>query len=244
MVVTCIVRWKNATGMRDFTYIQEHVTKSLHGRNNGPWSFGFKLYRDPAHANSSRPTSQQSLQSSLQHPQSHPHPHQQHQTSGGGSGINSSVNNGSSDAKLMYQVVLGQQPGQAYCMVDGSVVVEAEKELEIILTRLKNLWQLRHNVMIEGTSFEIGDFTLRVANILLGSTYKGLLLEISYHPCSTPNIAADLFREFVESIVPATAQLSCEYEYNYELVGLSNHDFTMAHTGYQYMMLFRNDGLL
>ncbi|KAI7875004.1 TATA-binding related factor [Lichtheimia hyalospora FSU 10163] len=222
MVVTCLVRWKNATGMRDFTYIQEHVTKSLHGKNTGPWSLGFKVYRDANHGSGGRSNASSSLSSALHHSQS----------------------SQGKDNKLMYQVTLGQQPGQVYCMVDGSVVVEAEKELEIILSRLKNLWQMRQSVMIEGTSFEIGDFTLRVANILLGSTYKGLLLEISYHPCSAPNVAADLFREFVESVVHPTAQLSCEYEYNYETVGLSNQDFTSAHTGYQYMMLFRNDGLL
>lgn len=147
------------------------------------------------------------------------------------------------DSKLLYQVSLAQQPGHVYCMIDGSVVVEAEKEMEIILSRLKNLWQLRQSVTIEGTCYEIGDFTLRVANILLGSTYKGLLLEIDYHPCSTPNNASDIFKEFVESIVPPTAQLSCEYEYNYEDVGLSNQEFTTAHTSYQYMMLFKNDGL-
>ncbi|KAG0174080.1 hypothetical protein DFQ28_009747 [Apophysomyces sp. BC1034] len=148
------------------------------------------------------------------------------------------------DSKLLYHVSLAQKPGQVYCMVDGSVVVEAEKEVEFILSRLKNLWQLRQSVTLEGASYEIGDFTLRVANILLGSTYKGLLLEIDYRPCSAPNTASELFKEFVESIVPPTAQLSCEYEYNYEAVGLSNNEFTTAHTGYQYMMLFRNDGLL
>ncbi|KAI7856899.1 mediator complex, subunit Med20 [Circinella umbellata] len=220
MAVTCLVRWKNATGMRDLAYIQEHVTKSLHGKNTGSWSLGVKLYRDVVQNGSARGNSHQMMQSSL---------HQQQN---------------SRDSKLMYQVALGQQPGQVYCMVDGSVVVEAEKELEIILSRLKNVWAMRHNVVIEGTSFEVGDFTLRVANILLGSTYKGLLLEITYQPCSAPNMAADLLREFVESVVPPTAQLSCEYEYDYELVGLSNHDFSTAHTGYQYMMLFRNDGLL
>ncbi|KAI8384850.1 mediator complex, subunit Med20 [Radiomyces spectabilis] len=205
MGVTCLVRWKNATGMRDFTYIAEHVTKSLQGKNTGPWSLSFKVYRD---------ASQNTRQLALK------------------------------DSKLLCQVSLGQQSGQVYCMVDGSVVVEAEKEMEVVLSRLKNLWQLRQNVTIEGTSFEIGDFTLRVANILLGSTYKGLLLELNYHPCSAPNTVSDLLREFVESVVPPSAQLSCEYEYNYEAVGLSNHEFTTAHTGYQYMMLFRNDGLL
>lgn len=43
--------------------------------------------------------------------------------------------------------------------------------------------------------------------------------------------------------MPPTAQLSFEYEYNYEQVGLSNNEFTTAHTSYQYMQLFRNDGL-
>ncbi|KAI9304484.1 mediator complex, subunit Med20 [Cunninghamella echinulata] len=203
MGVTCLVRWKNATGMRDFTYIAEHVTKTLQGKNAGPWSLTMKMYRDA-----------------------------------------NVLQRQGKDGKIMYQTALGQQPGQLYCMVDGGVVVEAEKEMESILSRLKNIWQLRQNITIEGTSFDIDDFTLRVANILIGSTYKGLLLEVDYHPCSVPHVANDLFREFIESILPPTAQLSCEYNYNFEQVGLSNQEFTFAHTGYQYMMLFRNDGLL
>ncbi|KAI8877942.1 TATA-binding related factor [Backusella circina FSU 941] len=202
MGVTCLVRWKNATGMRDFTYIAENVTKSFHGKNTGSWSLAFKVFRDT--------DNRQSV---------------------------------SKDSKFLYQVSLTQRPGYVYCMVDGSVVVEVEKEMEMILSRLKNLWHLRQSVTIEGTSYEIGDFTLRVANILIGSTYKGLLLEIDYHPCSTPNTANEIFKEFIESIVPPTAQLSCEYEYNYETVGLSNNEFTIAHTGYQYMKLFKSDGL-
>lgn len=113
--------------MRDFTYIQEHVTKSLHGKNTGPWSLGFKVYRDVNHGTGGRSNPSSSLSSAMHHQQS----------------------SQGKDNKLMYQVTLGQQPGQVYCMVDGSVVVEAEKELEIILSRLKNLWQMRQSVMIE-----------------------------------------------------------------------------------------------
>jgi mediator of RNA polymerase II transcription subunit 20 len=105
-----LVRWKNATGMRDFTFIAEHVTKTLHGKNTGPWSLSFKVFRD---------NNQNNRQIALK------------------------------DSKLLYQVSLAQQPGHVYCMVDGSVVVEAEKEMEIILSRLKNLWQLRQSVTIE-----------------------------------------------------------------------------------------------
>ena len=110
--------------MRDLAYIQEHVTKSLHGKNTGPWSLGVKVYRDVNQNGNSR--GHQMVQSSM---------HQQ--------------NAANKDSKLMYQVALGQQPGQVYCMVDGSVVVEAEKELEIILSRLKNLWVMRQNIVIE-----------------------------------------------------------------------------------------------
>lgn len=95
--------------MRDFTFIAEHVTKSLQGKNTGPWSLSFKVFRD----------------------------------------INNNKAVSLKDSKLLYQVSLGQQPGNVYCMVDGSVVVEAGKEMEIILSRLKNLWQLRQNVTIE-----------------------------------------------------------------------------------------------
>lgn len=96
--------------MRDFTFIAEHVTKTLHGKNTGPWSLSFKVFRD---------NNQNNRQIALK------------------------------DSKLLYQVSLTQQPGHVYCMVDGSVVVEAEKEMEIILSRLKNLWQLRQSVTIE-----------------------------------------------------------------------------------------------
>jgi hypothetical protein len=120
-------------------------------------------------------------------------------------------------------------------------------------------------VHVQGTSYDIGDFTLRVANILLGSTYKGLLLEVSicalwlqslkctfltytdqveYRPCSSPYGATEIIRDFVESLIPANAQLSIDTEYDYEKVGLSNQEFTIAHTGYQYMHLFRKDSLL
>lgn len=95
--------------MRDFTLIAEHVTKTFHGKNTGPWSLSFKVFRDM----------NQRQQLALK------------------------------DSKLLYQVSLAQQPGHVYCMVEGSVVIEAEKELEIILSRLKNLWQLRQSVTIE-----------------------------------------------------------------------------------------------
>lgn len=102
-----IVRWKNATGMRDFTTIDEHVIKTLHGKNTGRWGLTCKVYRD-----------------------------------------NSRNNTG----KLLYQISLAQQPRQLYCMVDGGVVVEVERDVEAIFSRLKNLWVVRQSATIEVTA--------------------------------------------------------------------------------------------
>jgi mediator of RNA polymerase II transcription subunit 20 len=101
-----IVRWKNATGMRDFTTIDEHVIKTLHGKNMGRWGLTCKVYRD-----------------------------------------NSRNNTG----KLLYQISLAQQPRQLYCMVDGGVVVEVERDVETIFSRLKNLWVVRQSATIEAS---------------------------------------------------------------------------------------------
>ncbi|RUS29657.1 hypothetical protein BC938DRAFT_480399 [Jimgerdemannia flammicorona] len=51
--------------------------------------------------------------------------------------------------KFMYQVALSQHPRHVYCMVDGSVLVEADKELENVLGKLKNLWVMRQSVPVE-----------------------------------------------------------------------------------------------
>jgi len=147
--------------------------------------------------------------------------------------------------KLMYQVSLSQHRDKVFVMVDGGVVVEAERELEGVLGKLKNLWILRQNHAIDGGScYEVGDFTIRAANIILGGNYKGLLLEVEYRPLSTPNAATPLIEEFVRNIMPANAELSYQIESDYEKVGLSARVFSPAHTAYQYMTLMRRDGLL
>ncbi|RUP48390.1 hypothetical protein BC936DRAFT_144642 [Jimgerdemannia flammicorona] len=68
--------------------------------------------------------------------------------------------------------------------------------------------------------------------------------QVEYHPCTTPNACTPLLREFMHNITPPTANLSFEIEHDYAAVGLSTTEFTPAHTGYQYMMMFRRDTML
>ncbi|OZJ04649.1 hypothetical protein BZG36_02896 [Bifiguratus adelaidae] len=129
-------------------------------------------------------------------------------------------------------------------MVEGGVLVAADRELDTILGKLKNCWAVRQTIIVEGAIFEVGDFTLRIANLLLGQAYKGLLLEIEYGPATAPNSALGPIQNFLQAITPSTAQLSYETTYDYRSVGLSDTDFSAAHTGYQYMSFLKREGLL
>ncbi|RUS13782.1 hypothetical protein BC937DRAFT_94785 [Endogone sp. FLAS-F59071] len=69
--------------------------------------------------------------------------------------------------KYLYQVAFSQQSRYVYCMVDGSVIVEADKELENVLGKLKNLWVIRQSAPVEVCSsyyllFGLGKFEPRL----------------------------------------------------------------------------------
>lgn len=68
--------------------------------------------------------------------------------------------------KYLYQVAFSQQSRYVYCMVDGSVIVEADKELENVLGKLKNLWVIRQSAPVEVCSIYyllFGKFESRLA---------------------------------------------------------------------------------
>ncbi|ORX95332.1 TATA-binding related factor [Basidiobolus meristosporus CBS 931.73] len=145
--------------------------------------------------------------------------------------------------KLLYLVYHSSYPSSVFSMIDG-VIVEADRELDFIVNKLKNIWVTRQNLQVEGYSFDIGDFVLRAGNIMVGSSYKGMMIEIEYKPCSIPTQCNDIFSEFLQNVIPPGAKYSLETDYKYESVGLSSETFSPTHTGYHYMNLFWRDNLL
>ncbi|KAL1915737.1 uncharacterized protein VTP21DRAFT_6496 [Calcarisporiella thermophila] len=145
--------------------------------------------------------------------------------------------------KLLHQVAFSQRPRYLCCMVDGGPLVEAEREMETVLLKLKNLWVLRQAAQIEGTSYVVGDFIVRAANVLIGSSYKGVIIEIEYLPCylCSSNASTPILLEFISKITPPGAQFSYGVDINYSEAGLSEEEFSTAHTGYQYISLFKKD---
>ncbi|CAG8819118.1 33879_t:CDS:2, partial [Racocetra persica] len=74
--------------------------------------------------------------------------------------------------KLIHSLVFSHDNGKVYCLADD-VMIEAEHELETILSKLKNLWVIKKDVKFEGFSYNIGDFMVRTIDV----RHKGILVE-------------------------------------------------------------------
>lgn len=128
-----------------------------------------------------------------------------------------------------------------YCLIDD-VIIEAEREMESILERLKNLWQVRQHTFYEGKAYIIGDFLVRVAAPKTAANYKGMLVEVEYISTINPYAAAPILREFIEMLKSPEidiVQWEPNAEDSFSKIGLSEDTFTRAHTDYQYMKLFK-----
>ncbi|CAG8518168.1 9583_t:CDS:2 [Acaulospora morrowiae] len=149
--------------------------------------------------------------------------------------------------KMAYSILYNLSPTRIFLLSEDTIV-EAEREMESILLKLKNLWTHRPTVNFEGNAYNVGDFIVRAANPLSANvSYKGMLVEVEYLPAVHPYVANSLLREFLTMIVPATmevVQWEPNEENSYSKVGLSEEVFTRTHTSYQYMMLFKKENLL
>ncbi|KAG0309333.1 hypothetical protein BGZ98_003448 [Dissophora globulifera] len=129
-----------------------------------------------------------------------------------------------------------------------AVLVEVEKDVEALIAKLKNLWVHRQHAQVEGHVFDLGDFIVRAGNIMVASTtYKGILLEIEYLPQTSSATASNaILEEFVRLISPPNVNLYSPQmlDYPYEQVGLDPKRWSMLHSGFQFITLFRRHHIL
>ena len=129
------------------------------------WAFEIKLYRE----RSSPPQSAQQEQ-------------QQQQLS------SLAIGGGGERMNFLHTLSFSQHAaaGEIVCLVNqtGSVL---QGQFEALLnTKLQSLWQLRQVVKGEGSAYEMngGEYWIRIGNMMLQSTFRGLVIEIEYTECT------------------------------------------------------------
>ncbi|KAI8320302.1 hypothetical protein GQ54DRAFT_222014 [Martensiomyces pterosporus] len=219
---TWVLRWKDAQGTASLGLLQERLLRGLRASLKGRWSMDTKLYRS-----------------------SHSYIDLQTLKVGSPTPVRPEGRGTASD-QSMYVVVRGQGSArrQYIVMASNRVVVETEPEMENILLRLKNLWTPRQSARIEGYSYEGDDWVIRIGNMMVGTSYKGLVIEINYLPCSNPDQTYGLMRELLMMILPPDAQIDANGGVDYQRAGLDPQCMTDRHTAYQYVHLFTQSSLL
>ena len=56
--------------------------------------------------------------------------------------------------------------------------MSGRKDLEIIITKSKTLWNLRQSMSIDGSSFLLGQFLVNIGNVTVGSERRGVFLQV------------------------------------------------------------------
>ncbi|KAJ2722461.1 hypothetical protein GGI07_003296 [Coemansia sp. Benny D115] len=216
---TWVLWWKDAQGTASLGQLQERLLRGLRASLKGRWSMDTRLFHSPHNF-----VELQNLKVSDRHSESQ----------------------GTASDQSMYLVSRGQgaQRRQYFVMASNRVVVETEPEMESIVLRLKNLWSARQSARIEGYSYEGDDWIIRTGNLMVGTSYKGLVIEINYLPCSNPEQTRELMRELLVMILPADAQVDVNSGVDYRRAGLDPNRMTDRHTAYQYVHLFTQSSLL
>ncbi|KAJ2745292.1 hypothetical protein GGI20_002270 [Coemansia sp. BCRC 34301] len=218
---TWVLWWKDAQGTASLGLLQERLLRGLRASLKGRWSMDTKLFHSPHNF-----VERQNIKVSSP-------------------GLVATARGTASD-QSMYLVVRGQGPTrrQFYVMASNRVVVEAEPEMESVVLRLKNLWTPRQTARIEGYSYEGDDWVIRTGNMMVGTSYKGLIIEINYLPCSNPEQTRGLMRELLMMILPPDAQVDANNGVDYRRADLDPCRMTDCHTAYQYVHLFTQSSLL
>lgn len=89
-----------------------------------------------------------------------------------------SVRSGPGVTGPLYVVTSSEEGGRVW-LVGKDGVVEGNRELEGVVHRLRSLWTVRQSASVEGWSYSIGDFILRVGSASVGTASKGVILVVS-----------------------------------------------------------------
>ncbi|KAJ9055422.1 hypothetical protein DSO57_1004281 [Entomophthora muscae] len=240
MGVVCLARWNDANSSQSLLQLQDRVVKQFHGVVTGRWYGNLKLFRDSTIISNARVQAHQLKQAQ----NFRPNASQQLL-------INEITKHTN---QTLYQLTLSNLPKKVFSWSSDSIT-ESDPNLELLLSKLTNIWVPRQSAQIEGFIFDLGDFILRAGDLNIGTSYKGILLEVEYQPCNHPKLRLPLAKEFLaevlprptnylDTVAPNTAPEISFIDVDWYKTGLSTRTYSSLHTSHQYRALFEHDKLL
>ncbi|CAH1641899.1 unnamed protein product [Spodoptera littoralis] len=132
-----------------------------------------------------------------------------------------------------------EQPASVFSILDtGSknIHVIADGLFDLLMMKLSQHYTSKKQTKIEskGPRFELGDFCIKLGSVTMNQSFKGILVEVEYRPCVTPNAVWGLLREFLQGFLGPSVLVQAPQH----LVTRMNEIYTPIDTIYQYLEHF------
>jgi len=88
-----------------------------------------------------------------------------------------------------------------FILAGSSSIITIDRDFAAILkAKLGPLWTHRQTLRLEGHSFDVDDFRVRVGRLLMGDTVRGVIVEVEYTPVDTMFAGEAVLRDFIDGL--------------------------------------------
>ncbi|XP_040577274.1 mediator of RNA polymerase II transcription subunit 20 isoform X2 [Lepeophtheirus salmonis] len=113
-------------------------------------------------------------------------------------------------SKVLHVLHNSEQPATVFSILESpgkhSVSFTSDTLFDLLLLKLSNIYSKKSKIESKGHRFEIGDFLVKLGVVSSAGSFKGILIEVEYIPCSFISSCWSLMVEFMQgflgSIVP------------------------------------------
>ena len=98
-----------------------------------------------------------------------------------------------------------EHPASAFALIDSGQCLVAENSLDNLMNNISTFYQAKKSSKMDckGPKYTMGDFTVKVGSVSMGSSFRGILIEVEYEPCVVPSQCWDLMKEFMGGFMKA-----------------------------------------
>jgi len=83
----------------------------------------------------------------------------------------------------------------------GASIITIDRDVaSLIKSKLGSLWTHRQTLRVEGQSFELDDFRIRVGRLSMQDQAKGTVVEVEYLPADRMDAGGAVLRDFIEGL--------------------------------------------
>ncbi|EEB15770.1 mediator complex subunit, putative [Pediculus humanus corporis] len=104
-----------------------------------------------------------------------------------------------------------EQPATVFSILETgtkTVSLVADGLFDLLMLKMTSIYTSKKQTKCEskGSRFELGDFCVKLGNVTMSQSFKGVLVEVEYRPCCIPANCWELLKEFLQGFLGSCVQ--------------------------------------